>query len=95
MAGLLEEIVDVDLRDLAVIAGVDIVPAKQEVNIVGQRVVGAAEEGLRVVADVEVITSELNLELVNLLERRLPDVHAARSTTLMELVVGPRESLPC
>ena len=37
------EVIDVDLRHLAVVAGVDVVLAQQEMDIVGQRVVSSAE----------------------------------------------------
>ena len=40
-------------RYLAVVADVDAVAAQQEVDVVGQRVVGPAEKCLRVVADGE------------------------------------------
>ena len=53
LARLLEEIVYVNLRYLAVIAEVDIVPTEQPMHIVGQGVVGAVEERLRIATDGE------------------------------------------
>ena len=64
LSRLFVEVVHVDLRHLAVISSVDVVPAQQEVDVVGQRVVAAAEESLRVVADAEITR---DLELVDLL----------------------------
>ena len=80
LARLLIQVVHIDFGDFAMISGIDVVPAQQEVNIVGQRVVATAEEGLRIIADREV-TAGLNL--VDLLIRRLPDIHAqiARADT--------------
>ena len=70
-AGLLEEVVYVHLRDLAVESEGQVVVAHLPVQVIAQGVVGAGEVSLRISTQGE---EAGHRDLVNLLECRLPDV---------------------